>query len=120
MAIIGTVLAGLIVGAEFDVLSCIIPRYHGRKSLGKIYGAIFAVFQFSSASAIYIAGASQSGDRQLFADDECHRRNLPHLHRSVLDDGGRIAISAASTEAKSLRSQPRHCERSEANQGPQV
>ncbi|MBN9080759.1 MAG: MFS transporter [Rhizobiales bacterium 62-17] len=59
MAIIGTVLAGLIVGAEFDVLSYIIPRYHGRKSLGKIYGAIFAVFQFSSASAIYIAGASR-------------------------------------------------------------
>lgn len=59
MAVIGTVLAGLIVGAEFDVLSFIIPRYHGRKSLGKIYGAIFAVFQFSSALAIYLAGMSR-------------------------------------------------------------
>lgn len=59
MAIVGAALAGLIVGAEFDVLSYIIPRYHGRKSLGKIYGAIFAVFQFAGAVGIFLAGMSR-------------------------------------------------------------
>ena len=60
MALLGAVLCGLIIGAEFDVLSYIIPRYHGRKSFGKIYGAIFAVFQFSSAVAIVLAGVSRA------------------------------------------------------------
>jgi MFS family permease len=39
---------GLVIGAEFDALSYMIPRYWGRKAFGKIYGAVFAVFQFAA------------------------------------------------------------------------
>jgi predicted MFS family arabinose efflux permease len=57
MAIFAAVLVGLITGAEFDVLSYIIPRYNGRRSFGQIYGAIFAVFQLGGAIGIYVIGA---------------------------------------------------------------
>lgn len=60
LAIVGAVLAGLIVGAEFDVLSFIIPRYHGRKSFGKITGTIFAAFQIASAIGLVLVGISRT------------------------------------------------------------
>jgi MFS family permease len=60
LAILSAALVGLVVGAEFDVLSYIIPRYHGRKSFGRIYGVIFAVFQFASAIAAFAVGYSRS------------------------------------------------------------
>lgn len=59
LAVFCAVLAGAITGAEFDVLSYIIPRYFGRRSFGKIYGIMFAVFQFSSAIGVYAIGASR-------------------------------------------------------------
>lgn len=39
-------LIGLVVGAEFDVLAFMIKRYFGMVAYGKLYGVIFAVFQF--------------------------------------------------------------------------
>lgn len=39
---------GLVIGAEFDALSYMIPRYWGRKAFGRIYGVVFAVFQFAA------------------------------------------------------------------------
>lgn len=59
-AILCAVLAGAITGAEFDVLSYIVPRYYGRKSFGKVYGVMFAVFQFSSAIGVLLVGISRS------------------------------------------------------------
>jgi len=55
-AIFAAALIGLLTGAEFDVLSYIIPRYFGRLYLGQIYGAIFAVFQLSSAVGTLLLG----------------------------------------------------------------
>ena len=54
-------LGGLLIGAEFDVLSYLIPRYFGRLAFGKIYGITFAVFQLASAIAAYTVGASRVG-----------------------------------------------------------
>lgn len=59
-AILCALLVGAITGAEFDVLSYIIPRYFGRRSFGKIYGTIFAVFQLSSAIGVAAIGASRA------------------------------------------------------------
>jgi MFS family permease len=58
-AIIAVALVGAITGAEFDVLSYIIPRYHGRRAFGQIYGALFAIFQLSSAIGTIALGASR-------------------------------------------------------------
>lgn len=59
-AILCATLAGLVLGAEFDVLSYLIPRYFGRRSFGMLYGIVFAVFQLSSALAIFGIGFSRS------------------------------------------------------------
>jgi MFS family permease len=39
-------LIGLVVGAEFDVLAFLVKRYFGMLAYGKLYGTIFAIFQF--------------------------------------------------------------------------
>jgi MFS family permease len=39
-------LIGLVVGAEFDVLAFLIKRYFGMQAYGKLYGTVFAIFQF--------------------------------------------------------------------------
>jgi MFS family permease len=41
-------LIGLVVGAEFDVLAFMIKRYFGIVAYGRLYGVIFAVFQFGA------------------------------------------------------------------------
>lgn len=41
-------LLGLLLGAEFDVLSYILKSDFGLKSFGKLYGVIFASFQFGA------------------------------------------------------------------------
>jgi MFS family permease len=56
---IAAVLVGLGVGAEFDGLSYVIPRYFGRHSFGKIYGAVFAIFQLGSGAGIAAIGFSR-------------------------------------------------------------
>jgi MFS family permease len=52
-------LIGLIIGAEFDALSYIIPRYYGHRSFGKIYGTIYAVFQLGAGLGIAAIGFSR-------------------------------------------------------------
>ncbi|MGW2282905.1 MFS transporter [Streptomyces sp. NPDC001770] len=58
-AVLASALAGLLIGAEFDVLSYLIPRYFGRRSFGKIYGIVFAVFQIGAAVAASAASVSR-------------------------------------------------------------
>lgn len=60
-AICCAILLGAIAGAEFDVLSYIIPRYFGRRAFGRIYGTMFSIFQLASAIGTYAMGASRSG-----------------------------------------------------------
>jgi MFS family permease len=52
-------LVGLIIGAEFDALSYIIPRYYGHRSFGRIYGAIYAIFQLGAGLGIASIGFSR-------------------------------------------------------------
>lgn len=58
-AILAAALAGLLIGAEFDVLSYLVPRYFGRRSFGKIYGIAFAVFQLGAAVSTFAVGAGR-------------------------------------------------------------
>ncbi|CAM5472822.1 MFS transporter [Eoetvoesiella caeni] len=59
-AILCAACIGFVVGAEFDVLSYIIPRYFGIKAFGAIYGVIFAAFQLFAALGIMAVGISRS------------------------------------------------------------
>jgi len=59
-AILCAAAVGFVVGAEFDVLSYIIPRYFGIKSFGAIYGVIFAAFQLFAALGIVAVGICRS------------------------------------------------------------
>ncbi len=52
-------LIGLIIGAEFDALSYLIPRYYGHRSFGKIYGAVYAIFQLGGGLGIASIGFSR-------------------------------------------------------------
>jgi MFS family permease len=52
-------LIGLIIGAEFDALSYMIPRYYGHRSFGKIYGAIYAIFQLGAGLGIALISFSR-------------------------------------------------------------
>lgn len=58
--LLAAALGGLLIGAEFDVLSYLIPRYFGRLAFGRIYGITFAVFRLASAIAAYAAGVSRA------------------------------------------------------------
>jgi predicted MFS family arabinose efflux permease len=58
-AILAAALAGLLIGAEFDVLSYLIPRYFGRLAFGKIYGIAFAAFQVGGAVAASAVSVSR-------------------------------------------------------------
>ncbi|MCY1667457.1 MFS transporter [Rhizobium sp. SL86] len=49
LVFVSAILIGLVYGAEFDVLSYIIKRNFGLAAFGRIYGTIFAVFQFGAA-----------------------------------------------------------------------
>lgn len=54
-------LIGLVVGAEFDVLSYLTKRYFGMLSFGRIYGVIYSVFQLGAG--IGVLGFAMSFDR---------------------------------------------------------
>jgi MFS family permease len=58
---LAALLIGTIIGAEFDVLSYIVPRYYGDRAFGKIYGSVFAIFQLGSG--IGVASVAFSHDR---------------------------------------------------------
>jgi MFS family permease len=46
LAFLWSALIGFGVGAEFDVLGYLIPRYFGRRAFGKLYGVLLGAFQF--------------------------------------------------------------------------
>jgi MFS family permease len=48
LAFLCAALVGLLFGAEFDVLGYMIKARFGLRSFGKLYGAIFAIFQFGA------------------------------------------------------------------------
>jgi MFS family permease len=58
--LICSVLLGLTVGAEFDVLGYVVRRYHGQRHYGTIYGAIFAAFQAGTAIGVGATGFMHS------------------------------------------------------------
>lgn len=59
MALLAAALSGLLIGAEFDVLSYLIPRYFGRLAFGRIYGVAFATFQIGGAAATSLVSVSR-------------------------------------------------------------
>jgi hypothetical protein len=50
------VVVGFLIGAEFDVLGYLIPRYFGRTAFGALYGVVFGAFQVSAAATIALLG----------------------------------------------------------------
>lgn len=55
---VAATLTGLAIGAEFDGLSYVLPRYFSRNAFGKLYGAVFAIFQLGSGVGIGVIGFS--------------------------------------------------------------
>jgi MFS family permease len=55
-AFLWSALIGFGVGAEFDVLGYLIPRYFGRQAFGKLYGVLLAAFQFGGGIGAAILG----------------------------------------------------------------
>ena len=56
LAIAGTVLVGLGLGAEVDMIAFLISRYFGMRAFGQIYGYLFAVFMLGSGLGPFIMG----------------------------------------------------------------
>lgn len=55
-AILAAALAGLLIGAEIDVLGFVVKRYFGLKRYGTLYGVLFAVFQLGGAVGVLAVG----------------------------------------------------------------
>lgn len=60
LALLAAALAGLLIGAEFDVLAYLVPRYFGRRAFGRIYAVVFSAFNVAGAIATYAAGLSRA------------------------------------------------------------
>jgi MFS family permease len=57
-AIPATLLAGLAMGAEIDLIGYLVARYYGLKSYGRIYGWLYAIFMVGTAIGPLLAGAA--------------------------------------------------------------
>ena len=55
---IGTILCGFGIGAEFDLMAFFVGRYFGMKSFGALYGLMFGISQFGNAVGSNIMGWS--------------------------------------------------------------
>jgi len=55
---LSTVLIGLAMGAEIDLISYLIPRYFGMKAYGGIYGWLYAAFMIGTSLGPLLAGAA--------------------------------------------------------------
>lgn len=55
-AVIAAAFAGLLIGAEIDVLGFVVKRYFGLKRYGTLYGVLFAVFQLGGAVGVLALG----------------------------------------------------------------
>ena len=63
-ALLAGALAGLLIGAEIDVLGFVVKRYFGLRRYGTLYGILFSVFQLGGAVGVYALAALReaSGD----------------------------------------------------------
>ena len=57
-AMIGTILMGLAIGAEWDVLAFICAQYFGRLAYGRIYAILFSFINLSAGIGLYLTGLS--------------------------------------------------------------
>jgi MFS family permease len=57
-AMLGTVLVGIGVGAEVDLIAFLLSRYLGMRSFGEIYGYFFAIFMMGSGLGPFAMGMS--------------------------------------------------------------
>lgn len=58
MATVATVLMGLGIGAEVDLIAFFISRYLGLRSFGEIYGYLFAIFMLANGIGPFVMGVS--------------------------------------------------------------
>jgi MFS family permease len=58
MAAAGTVLVGVGLGAEVDLIAFLLSRYLGMRSFGEIYGYLFAIFMLGSGLGPFAMGVS--------------------------------------------------------------
>ena len=58
LAMLATVLVGIGLGAEVDLIAFLISRYLGLKAFGEIYGYLFLTFMFGSALGPFVMGLS--------------------------------------------------------------
>ena len=56
LAFIGTVLCGLGIGAEVDLMAYFVSRYFGLRSFGAIYGLMFALFSLGVGLGPFLMG----------------------------------------------------------------
>ncbi len=54
----GSVLCGVALGAEIDLMGFMVSRYFGLKSYGKIFGTMFGIFGGSTGIGPYLSGLS--------------------------------------------------------------
>jgi len=57
-AVIGTVLVGIGLGAEVDLIAFLLSRYLGMRSFGEIYGYLFGVFMLGTGLGPFAMGVS--------------------------------------------------------------
>ncbi len=55
-AVVGSVLLGLSIGGDIDILPFIIGRYFGFRSFGRLYSIVFSIFLIGNASGIALLG----------------------------------------------------------------
>jgi MFS family permease len=58
MVFVATVLCGLGIGAEVDLMAFFVSRYFGLRSFGAIYGTLFALFSVGNAVGPYLMDLS--------------------------------------------------------------
>jgi cyanate permease len=57
-AALGTVLVGIGVGAEVDLIAFLLSRYLGMRSFGEIYGCFFSIFMLGAGLGPFAMGVS--------------------------------------------------------------
>jgi MFS family permease len=60
-AVAGTVLVGIGVGAEVDLIAFLLSRYLGMRSFGEIYGHFFSIFMLGAGLGPFAMGVSYTG-----------------------------------------------------------
>jgi predicted MFS family arabinose efflux permease len=61
MPLVGTILCGLGIGAEIDLMAFLVSRYFGLRALATIYGIMFAVFTIGSGLGPHLMSLSFDG-----------------------------------------------------------